>query len=228
MQKKIIAISSFFILLFTNGIFAINEAPPYPHLKRIKGNGYTVAYSPSFCKKSYAKPKTDGPSYEHLLICRINRYSKTEYRVTFTEGPSDDPAFIIEVKKRSAWKFLKELGGNELYIPGNGNLYTRSRANEMFFTRKKFKVTPGWVKEAPQAYYYVGISTKTLRPIQLYLAPGSKKVVANLPKGYPVQVLVNQKQYYLVVTSFGLTGWAKLTGTQWENKVFKEIYFAGD
>ena len=61
----------------------------------------------------------------------------------------------------------------------------------------------------------MGLTSTTLKPVKLYDKIDGGNVVASLPANYEVEVLVAESaQYgsawYLVRTSFGLTGWARL------------------
>lgn len=167
---------------------------------------------------------------EQLLVleCTLQKGDKTPYRIYFSPGPSEDPVFIIHKKTKPEWTNLATLSGKKLYILGNGTLFTSGHTNNMFDMRRKYQVGKDSITEVLQPFYYVGVKSKTLRPAVLYRSQEMKEIIAHLPKNYAVEILLNQGEFYLVKTTFGLTGWLRLSGDQRENRVFSEIFFAGD
>jgi hypothetical protein len=54
-------------------------------------------------------------------------------------------------------------------------------------------------------------------------------MVARVPKGSKVVVLLNQGDYYLIKTSFGLVGWLKLPDEPLGSKpTIEGLFVAGD
>lgn len=192
------------------------------------GDGVFVHYNPEFTEVIDEEIKEGDPLFfmpggnQLVMKTKISKADKQKHTVVFTMGPSADPAFIF-------YKGDKEIGriaGLELYVPGNGSIYVSGHTNNMYDQRKKFIVQNGQIKEAHQPYYYVGLSTTTTKPIKLYHNKSYKRELASLPKGAEIEVLINEGHDYLVRTSFGLTGWVKIsTPTQ---TGIDGLFYAGD
>lgn len=125
------------------------------------------------------------------------------------------------------------VGGLNLYIPGNGNLYVSGHVNSNFNNKRKFKFEENKITEVKQPLYYVGLETKTLKPLTLYKTKDMKDVVANLPENYNVQVLLAEssygnESYYLIKTEFGLVGWSKIKSGQYQSIDVEGIFWNGD
>lgn len=163
------------------------------------------------------------------LVTRLIKDSPTLYLVTFDPGPSGDPEFIISEIRENKGQKLISLRGEELIIPGNGVLYTSGSADMMFETRKKFLLHDGVIKEVKQPFYYVGLKTKLKRSIDLFSEPTNKQIIAHLPEGSRVEVLINKENDYLIKTPFGLVGWLKINdGEQCGSELVEGICFHGD
>ena len=97
----------------------------------------------------------------------------------------------------------------------------------MFDQRKKFRLEKDKIIEVLQPYYYVGLESKVKKRINIYSTPQQDEVVASLPEGSPVTVLLNKGEQYLLKTSFGLVGWVLIPGGSQETPI-EGLYFAGD
>ncbi len=155
--------------------------------------------------------------------------SGDDYFVVFSSGPSDDPTFIF-YKDGNFNQASFAISALKIAIPGNGSIYSSGHTNNVFNTRKKFKVVDNKLKEIEQAFYYVGLKTKTLKPITLYNSEQLNSKIASLPKNYKVEVLLNKNKssLFLIKTEFGLTGWVKLENQMYGNNAIDKLFYAGD
>ncbi len=133
----------------------------------------------------------------------------------FSEGPSEDPAYyILNSNNKVLWSY----GIEYMCVNSAGIIYISGNVNHMFNTHRKFIIKGESITEVKQPYLYVGIKSKLLKPAKLYSQKNRKgSLVANLPKGYKIEVLLaddTQEGYeqinYLVKTAFGLVGWLTL------------------
>ena len=144
-------------------------------------------------------------------IAYVNIYPGQTDKIilAFNPGPSDDPTFIFYKQEGNKITFLSFVEADEIYIPGNGYIYTKRD-----HIARKYRFYPdGRIEEIPQPFYYIGIKDRTRRPVQIYSDERLTRPVARLPKGYPVEILLGKNcvgdycEQYLVKTAFGLTGW---------------------
>ncbi len=195
---------------------------PFSHLKSIKYKKVKISYAPHLTtiinKKLISIKKS-------VLITRINRHKKTKYLVQFGWDKFLGPLFTISMKKKGKQVQVGQISTMHLIIPGNGYLYTKGHINNMFYMKRKYQIKNLKLLEIIQPFFYVGKTTKTLKPISIYSNKDLTHKVARLPKGYQITILLNQGSYYLLKTGFGLVGWVKLSGMQKKKRVFKEIYF---
>ncbi|MFI2741474.1 hypothetical protein ACG2LH_01930 [Zhouia sp. PK063] len=120
-----------------------------------------------------------------------------------------------------------------MFITGSGAIYC-SGGEGTFDARKKFKIINEKLVEIGQPFYYVGLNTKTLRPIKIYETVDLENELASLPIDYPVEILLSTRAFnstkglYLVKTKFGLIGWAELTAGQYTDVDIKDLKYIGD
>jgi len=179
------------------------------------------------------KEKDEG---SHILTIRaINtkliNSSKDIYLIKYDEGPSVDPTF--EVFSRSENRPLLTVNATTLIVPGNGYIYSAGHTNNMFDQRRKYKITKDGFREVRQPYYYVGKETVANKNINLFSSRNGKgELVATVPKGGKIVVLINIDNDYLVKTPFGLVGWLNLKeeeiGNRSEEGILSGIYYNGD
>lgn len=158
---------------------------------------------------------------------------KDSLSILFDGGMSDDPEFSILGKGQ---KLIGHVSCVEMYINASGVIYTAGHANNMFNRRRKFQIQKDTLVEVKQPYYYVGLKGQILKDITLYRDKTGPDVVAQLPKGYEIEVLLSEaptKDYeidnlFLVRTDFGLVGWLRLSNEDTFGGVLKELYFRGD
>ena len=142
--------------------------------------------------------------------------------VEFSNGLSDDPGFLISRINETGKKKLGVEFGINLIIPGNKYLYISGHTNNYYNQRKKFVIENDSLIEINQAFYYVGLKSKTNIKIIIHKDTTFKDTVATLPKNTSVEVILdNGKNYYLIKTPFGLLGWANLDPYD----VMKDSYF---
>lgn len=168
--------------------------------------------------------------YRTVLVGRIDRNDADKYVIRYDDGPSCDPTFSLW--KEGAGEPIGEFGGDHLVVPGNGFLYVIRRSNRSFEGREKWAIHKGELIEITQPQYYVGVTTGTLKPVVLLQQPQTgSTVIANVPKGETVQIVVQQSidghDWYLARTRFGLLGWTEDSGYG-EDRQFEDIQFMGD
>jgi hypothetical protein len=174
-------------------------------------------------------PEDEGPMMWDIkaIKTKINASSNDEYYVIYSSGPSADPTYIF-YKDGEFERAAFYISALQVYLPGNGFIYSSGHTNNNFNTRKKYQIVGNQLKEIYQPYYYVGLETKTLKEVKLLSSKPKSEVLANLPKGYEVEILLNEKgtNWYLVRTKFGLCGWVEVEG--FEQTTFEGIFYNGD
>jgi hypothetical protein len=219
----------YFLLILPVAAYSQDISKSFPNLAEIKVAtrwDVRVMYNPkvsTIINKKYHDSDPDS-DYWKVIKTRIGGTGQ-EYRIEFSEGASDDPTFKIFKDEEAEPVF--EAFATGLVIPGNGFIYTSGHTNNMFDERKKYELRKGQIVEVKQPYYYVGLATKTNKAITLHSAKDVKGVVAALPAGAPVTVLINEVDFYLLKTEFGLVGWAKI-GTNNSEGTIDGLVYAGD
>lgn len=173
---------------------------------------------------------SEGPAVDDIQAIKTKlEPSGSDYIIVFSSGPSDDPTFIF-FKDGQFNDAAFTISALEIVIPGNGSIYSSGHTNNMYNTRRKFKVENNNFTEVLQSDYYVGLKTKTLKPIVIYESEQLRNVVANLPENYSVEVLLNKRNtdLYLIKTDYGLTGWIKLENQMYGNCAIDKLFYAGD
>lgn len=163
-----------------------------------------------------------------VLKTKISRFAHLDYIVEFDPGPSEDPSFTFYCLENNDKKPIITIPGERLIIPGNGNVYVSGRSNNMFLKRQKFKLSNNMLEEVEQPAYYVGLKTKVLKTIELFADIEQTKRVAVLPKNHEVEVILNQGEYYLLKTPFGLLGWIRIGSFDITEPILEGIFYAGD
>ena len=169
-----------------------------------------------------------------ILVAKFkNNIVKDSVTISYSEGASADPEFIITNKKG---KTMGNISCLEFYINGLGTIYTSGHVNNMYDRRRKFQLKSDTILEIVQPYNYVGLKGKTLKAITLYKDKVGTDIIAQLPKEYEIEILLADGKtedyaadsYFLVKTDFGLVGWLRLTNDDQFGAVLKELFFAGD
>lgn len=219
-----------FIILFTS-----NNALSFEGLSSIKIPvrdeiiciNYNSRYSTVINKD--ITDKESGIRTIRLLETNFKPESDERYIIDFCEGASWDPMFEIYRLEDNKLTRIGIVGGLEITIPSNGYFYVSGHTDNMFNKRRKFTTDDGKIKEIRQPFYYVGLDSKAMKDIDIYSDINMSTVIEHIKKDTSVKVLVNyNKDYYLIKTKFGLTGWIKIPfGSKGESEL-KGIYFAGD
>lgn len=207
-----------------------SASTPFGKLKSIKiDDTVTIYYDSSFTE---VINKKQGAEYEggvRVLKTKIDKNSQQSYTIDYSPGPSADPAFVF--LKNDGDKVAEQgeqISGLELYIPGNGFLYVSGHTNNMFDMRRKYKIDGDALVEVKQPFYYVGINNKLKKDLEIFSDAELKQSVGLLTKGTDVSVLLYQDEKYLIKSTFGLVGWAKIPDSQMPGEVIDGIYYAGD
>jgi hypothetical protein len=237
------------VCLFLSTFQAFGQANNYfPQLTKIKIDGgmnpvvfgYHKSEAKLIRKKGHQLPKNDpwycpdldAPCFEKLAAFKNPQFKDSLY-VLFSHGPSEDPNFIIATK---TGKIVGNVNGLGLYLTSNNTFYVNGHTNNLFDKRRKFQIKSDTISEVTQPFYYVGLQSVTLKDIVLYKDKTSTEVVASLPKGYKVEVLLAEfgrpdfetEEYFLVRSEFGLVGWLRLNRDEPWDSVIKGLFFAGD
>lgn len=216
----------------------------FPNLKKLtidKSMNVFVKYDPAktqiIQRKLSELPANDplyttdemlGEDVKVLETC-LDAKCNERYILVFSYGPSADPTFIF-YKKNDPETVVFASWGLQLYLTGNGMFYISGHTNNTFDMRMKFKLENDTIREVQQPYYYVGLKTKTKIPLTLYSDNTMKKVVAQLPKDYNIEVLLcdqSEEFKYLIKTEFGLLGWVKFDMVYNDDQI-EGLYYSGD
>ncbi len=162
-----------------------------------------------------------------ILKTRIDSNSEDKYIIDFTLGPSWDPHFIVHRVDGYSTAFMGKTGFcNNLFIPGDGFIYTTGHVNSMFDIRRRYAIQDDHLVETPQPFYRVGLETVTTGPLKLLSDPMSATILKILPAGTSITVLLNKDDLYLITTPFGLTGWAVIESPYYTP--IQHLIFRGD
>ena len=188
-----------------------------------------LSYDPALTKVLDEKMKVEegAPEAQRLVSTRIDREKETRYFIDFDSGPSADPAFVVTDEKSGS--VLGSIGGESLIIPGNGFLYVSGRANNLHQAQAKYAIRDGKLVEIEQPFSYVGLKSKAKVPLKLLAKKDGGEVIANVPEGESLEVVLRDGEHLLIKTNFGLLGWWKAnTNVMADNAEIEGIYFAGD
>ena len=169
---------------------------------------------------------------EWTLVAKFKDGSKKDsLNIIYSEGMSADPGFVISTK---AGKIVSRFSCIEFYINSFGTIYTSGHVNNMYDRRRKFQIQADTITEIKQPYNFVGLKGKALRDITLYKDKIGDEIVAQIPNGYEIEILLagsaakdfETELNFLVKTEFGLVGWLRLDG--FSDRVIEGLYYAGD
>ena len=252
---KLKTLSLVFLLSLAAQIVIGQAKDAFPQLKWINPGqdtaypdgkfGYDPATFTYIGKELQKLPKTDvcyqaENGDEYILIGHYKSVSiKENINILFTPGASGDPQFRISDAKN---KVLWEQVADEMCINGNGVIYTAGNTDKMFNERRKYQLSGNKIVETKQPFCYVGFKGKLLKSVTLYSQKEGGTVVANLPAGYEIEVLLAEEDYtageygeglpmnYLACTAFGLVGWLRLTKDDVHNSnpVLRGLGYMGD
>ncbi len=165
-------------------------------------------------------------SETRILKTRLDRDSEDGYLVDFSLGPSMDPHFIVHRVDEDSTIFVGKLFCVNLFIPGDGAIYTAGHINNMFDIRRRFTVENDHLIQTPQPFYDVGLKTVTTGSLVLFSDQQRETVLDTLPPETPITVLLNKGDLYLIRTPFGLTGWAVVEHAY--DTPIRHLIFRGD
>lgn len=205
--------------------------------------GITVRYNKSLAVvigKPITKYADDHPFNEDKVLMTEYIFLKTkfspqseEFIIGFSGGASCDLNF--PVYNPETFELIDRIWAEELIIPGNGFLYSKGHNNSEFTIRKKYRFEGNEIKEIVPEFYYVGLKTRTLKPLVIYTDEDQTIVLARVPENYEIEVLAAKKSKeedwswnYLLKTAFGLVGWTKIEAGKINSLDVEGIYFSGD
>lgn len=229
MKKAILVIA--LLIVFAHNALGQDVSAIRPRLKTIEVDStYAVFFSYSEkLTQILNKNITNNESMIKRIIVaktRVSEGAKESYLVVYCEGGSADPTFIIyKGDTVDDTEVFREFGLH-LQIPGDGSLYLSGHTNNMYNQRKKYDLKKGKFTEVVQPYYYVGVKAKLKDSLPIFSDLKQNVLVAKLPKGSSIEVLLNNGEYYLIKSDYGLLGWTKI-GTSQVTEI-EGIYFAGD
>lgn len=212
----------------------------FPALKKLETDvGISLYYAPATSEVLRAPHPdldvADGIALRRPLRTQLGADSGW-FTIDCDSGPSDDPSCTFQQETSTGLKVIRQITGQGFVMPGNGAVYVFGRADKMFDQRHKFEWQAGKLQETPQPFYYVGLESTALEALQLFEKPGAGKLIASIPKGAKVTVLLNQfapesadvpaSENYLVKTEFGLVGWIK--SPIYGPEVIAELRYFGD
>lgn len=209
-------------------------ADPFPGLKTLTLPGYfpaAIHYDPSITKVvnqplDLGVPEGEDVPMVRVLETKLDRGSDEVWVIDYTEGPSADPEFYFTRKGET--EPAGSVQGLGLWLPGAGAAYASGHTDTMFDTRRKLVVKAGKIVEVPQPYQFVGLEGKAKKDVVLFTTKGGKEILAHIPKGNPISVLLSDgDEWYLARTAFGLVGWLQVPLTQ-EAEVVEGLFFRGD
>lgn len=217
----------------------------YPGLAYLFDGPATLAYQPAgatVIKKTRMQlPKThplhvEGDlSQDDVVLLETSLRGVGRVWVLFSLGPSLDPSFYLVKAGANGATVWADIPATALGLPDDGSLFAASRANSHFTKRRRFQVSEQGITEIPRPFYYVGLATRTLKPLDLYFTPNSDLVVATLAAGAEIEVLTTDDKpdtegstSYFVRTAEGLTGWVWVPTSQYKADTIEGITYWGD
>lgn len=225
-------------LVFAGLVFAASvdaaELEPFSDLKTLEVKSVLpefkirVHYDPAISivrNQSHVSKESDIPTVD-VLDTRIDRTSRDRFTITYTDGLSADPGFLISPVGTDV--IVGDIWGLELFIPGNGAVYVTGHTNNHYNQRKKFIMKNGKLVEIRQPFYYVGLDSKAKQDITLFSDKSEKEPVASIPSGTKLTVLLSQGEHYLIKTPMGLVGWAHFVDHGQGAQLIEGLYYRGD
>ena len=166
--------------------------------------------------------KDEEPEVHRALRGKLAGDDK-DYFVYCDQGMSGDPNCTIfpvpadgKAPTETTYDENRTLNGETYYLPGDGTVYTDTRANLYYQTRSKYTLKDGKLDEVIQPYHYIGVDSKAENTFTLDGLDGKKHKVK---KGEKVHVILDDphaipckedeicKLKLLVQNAAGDTGW---------------------
>ena len=255
MQAKLLTMKNIILIFYLLGTVATSTLGqnPYPHLTTMQlyndcsdkpdilvhydkmlGEEINIQLSELSKDHPLYTPKDEIGNYDILVLkLKFNNVLKNEYFLVYSSEPSCDPGFsIYDLEQKD---YICNTSGLEIYIPGGSAVYTTGHINSAFNIRRKYVYDGTKFNELKPEFYYVGLESKTLKPITLFADELLTTKLAQLPANYDIEVLaakrtngyVNETKY-LVKTALGLLGWCKIEAGHFRSIDVKGIMFLGD
>ncbi len=191
----------------------------FPHLSKLdvgEVKGYiSIYYNTKISKILNHDVESDAShsgKVRRALETKLDNNTNDIYTIDYDPGPSGDPHFILYRNLDNKLIRFDDFSGTELIVPGDGSIYVSGEANNFFNRRRKYTLNNGTLKEVAQPYYYVGLKTTNIQPIDIYSEKTYQNKVAHLPANSQIEVLLaskkNDYEYdYLIKSPYGLVGW---------------------
>lgn len=181
---------------------------------------YAIAYEPGFGRGNilFLSPELSASAELFRTTPKQKNYDvrfsigRTLFTIKYDDGPSSDPGFLISSAALGKATILR---GKILYVSTPGSFYVTARTNEDYMVNRKYVIQNKALSEIRQAFYLVDLQCTTSDLLVIYEKKcGKGNIVAKIPKGMSVRVLLNdiesscsEGEQYLVSTAFGLVGW---------------------
>ncbi len=211
-MKNFLTLNFFISIMALTSSSLTAQRTYFPQLRHYKHGAYLLPGSRTYIpyNKIFEESESDPIAYVQIYPGQTEKIV-----IAYNPGPSDDPNFEFYRQDGQDFTFLFSLDADEIYVPGNGYIYTRQDN----VAKKYIYLRNGEAREIKQPFYYLGIKDRTLKPIKVYADRNFTKVLASLPRNYPVEILLGKNcEYgnfcdaYLIKTSFGLVGWIQNDG----------------
>jgi hypothetical protein len=164
-----------------------------------------------------------------IVISDVLLDQKTQRRAILTYGACPESEFYLYDRKTKG--LIQSFSALHIVIHGNGTLYTSGHLGE-FDLKQKYSFNGKTFVEDKQPFYYVGLKSVTLNEVKIYGDKQMTRLIAVLPKGAEIEVLVAEVPFgnklYLVRTGFGLTGWAPLKVDQYKSVDVEGLFYNND
>jgi hypothetical protein len=164
-----------------------------------------------------------------IVIADVLLDQKTQRRAILTYGACPESEFYLYDRKTKG--LIQSFLALRIAIEDNGTLYTSGHLGE-FDLKQKYSFNGKTFVEDKQPFYYVGLKSVTLNEVKIYGYKQTTRLIAVLPKGAEIEVLVAEAPFgnklYLVRTGFGLTGWAPLKVDQYKSVDVEGLFYNND
>jgi hypothetical protein len=141
-------------------------------------------------------------------------------------GGSNDPQCVFSASQDPEKEGVA-IPGLLFVIPGDGCVYSGGHTNNMFAARALHCLKDGVLQPVNQPFSYAGFRSKALRPLTLYADKQKSGIVTTIPAGGPVEVVLQDGDFFLLRDRFGLTGWAALEQSQQATDI-EGFFYNGD
>ncbi len=125
-----------------------------------------------------------------IVIADVLLDQKTQRRAILTYGACPESEFYLYDRKTKG--LLQSFSALQIVIEDNGTLYTAGHLNE-FDLKQKYSFNGKTFVEDKQPFYYVGLKSVTLNAVKIYGDKQMPRLIAFLPKGAEIEVLVAEK-----------------------------------